>query len=135
VRNPNLDTLLTEAVQTACHYLSLRGEFYPFCVALDDQGGLHHLQGYASEYPNSGEVIDLIYGHLKADAGQYCGVAVVTNVTLTNALTGQVTDAISVALEHVHADPVRCHVPYTFDSDVVVEGELVATAGERIVFT
>jgi hypothetical protein len=133
-----LNAVLGEACRAALNLLEKNRELYPFAIVMEKGGGIRHVAGYTgSEIPLSGEVVELLIAGLATNVsnGTLIAVGIVTDVRITDRQTGQKTDAVSVALEHRNDDPVTCYLPYSFEGDRLVEGELVAERGVLRVFT
>lgn len=132
-----MNAVLDESCRTALHFLDKSQEFYPFAIAMDKGGAIRHVAGYTgTEMPASSDVIEVMVAGLKEDVanGRLLAVGIVKDVRITDPRTGTKTDAIAVALEHRSDQPVTCYLPYSFEGDRLIQGEIVAERGQANVF-
>jgi len=138
VNRADLDPLLDEALQAACHLLEKNGEFFPFGVVLRSDGETRHVQGWtASEQPPPAEVIDLLLRGFRNGAAsrEYRATALVRDVRVKDQHQDLTTDAISVTLEHEDGTSINCYLPYTrSDAGALTYGEVFAHPTESNVF-
>jgi len=85
---------------------------------------------------NTEQALSGIYSILgeQAESGDLTSFAVILDVKMTNKDTGQQLDAIRIAIEHRHGDPVTLFIPYTVSEEGKKYGEMKTVPGERIVF-
>lgn len=133
----NMDLLLDDGIRTATHFLSKRGEFFPFAAAKTSDGEVRHIQAQMeNDKPSPQEVLDVLLPRLTAEArsGFYVAAAIITNVDWTDTQTGEKSDAIRLDIEGEHSDPVTCFLPYKLHLGEITLGELRATKGVAIIF-
>lgn len=121
----NMDRLLSEGIRVAGHFLGKSGEFFPFAVALTRDNLLRHVQGWTGEeQPPSSEVIDVLRSALTqgAASGEFCTVALISDVRIRPAADQQPIDAICVQVEDRDSGAVTCYVPYRA-ADRVIDAE------------
>jgi hypothetical protein len=127
----DLDRLLGAGVEAAVRMLSAEGEFYPFALAVSDDGEVvSPAVQPESDHPSADDVVGLLLEALRAQRATLRAVAVCTNVRL-RADDGQERDAIRLELESRAADPLVVVVPY---ADARLD-EPFGAPGERRVFT
>jgi hypothetical protein len=138
VNRTDLDPLLDETLQAACHLLEKNGEFFPFGVVLRSDGERRHVQGWtSSEQPTPTEVIDLLLRDFRTGAAsrEYRATALVRDVRVTDKHQDVTTDAISVTLEHEDGTSINCYLPYSkSDQSAFTFGEVFAHPTEGTVF-
>jgi hypothetical protein len=126
----DMDALLNAALPLAEELLSKLGEFYPYGLAMTQDGKIAMIAGYTgTEKPTSNELLDILYKGLRAKAAEHRGAAVVVDVRLR----GAGTDAIQVEIEHRDGIALKVALPYRkkrFGSGLET-GEMRAVAGER----
>jgi hypothetical protein len=128
--NP-LDELLNASVEAAMRLLGVDGEFYPFAVALTEDGELVAPSVDPGEdQPTADRVVELLVAELRAARDGLAATALVTDVTIAGD-EGQERDAIRVDLEPRAGDAVLVVVPYRAGP---VLDEPMAVAGARQVF-
>lgn len=127
----DLDQLLNASLEAAMRLLGVDGEFYPFAVALTDDGELVAPSVDPGEdQPTADRVVDLLVTELRAAREGLTATALVSDVTLAGD-EGQERDAIRVDLEPREGDPVLVVVPYRPGP---VLDEPYGVAGTRRVF-
>lgn len=125
-----MDNLFSEAPNLARQMLAKSGEFFPYALAITQDGRTKVIAGYSgSEHPPSAELLTLLYEGLRSEAGQNRAAAVVADVRLK----AEVTDAIRIELEHQDGIAMTVLIPYrTIRSGKDVEyGQITALDGER----
>lgn|SRR5262245_16774128 len=130
------ERVLNEAIDVACFFLQKSGEFFPFAVVMHPLGEIKHIEGYTGEeHPVAVSLVDLLAAALQedADAGVISCAAIVSDVRLKS--DGPTTDAISIHLEHVAEEPMRCYLPYSWQNAILETGELVGKSTKALVFT
>ena len=105
-----LDELLDVSIRAAQQKLDVAGAFYPFAVTLTGAGVTDQLTPQVRTGPREvadvGEVFELCWAALRAEAGAVRAGAVVTNVGSPEG------DAIAVALEHAEGPAIEVYLPY-----------------------
>ncbi len=124
-----MDALLNAALPFARQRLATHGEFFPYGVAMKQDGQITMVAGYTgTEQPPSTEVLQILYEGLRAQAQQNRGAAVVSDVRLR----GQGTDAIQVEVEHREGIALKVFLPYRVKGHGQLEtGQMSGEAGER----
>ena len=83
------------------------GEFYPYGVALSDQGETRMLAGYGGgEHPTSAAMHETLISGLRGDRDSLRAAALVANVRANG------SDAVQVELEHRDGHAIVVHLPY-----------------------
>ena len=128
---PNdLDQLLGASVEAAVRMLSQEGEFYPFALAMTEDGQVVAPQVTpSSDRPTADEVAGLLLAQLQASRGGIRASALCSDVRIRND-EGDERDAIRIELEAPQADPLVVVVPY---ADQKLD-EPFGMPGERRVF-
>jgi hypothetical protein len=133
-----MDAMLDALLPFAQQMIAKHGEFYPFAAALDSSGELQMVAGNTGEeHPDSSELIDLLIEGLsqQASSGEIRAAGVCADVRVTPPGSGDVTDAIRVAIEHAGSEPVEVFLPYASRKFRGAEyGELFAQPGTPRVF-
>jgi hypothetical protein len=131
-----LDRLAAESLDAALEFLAKqRGEFYPFAMAIDRDGGSEILGADPGEgeHPSSTSVLDLLYESATSMRDGFRAVAFVAPVTSAGG------DAVRVEIEHRDGGPaLELLLPFTMRRRLrrrVEAGELVASEGERRVWS
>ncbi len=124
-----MDALLNAALPFARQQLTTDGEFFPYGVAMTQDGQITMVAGYTgTEQPPSTEVLQILYEGLRAQAEQNRGAAVVSDVRLR----GQGTDAIQVEVEHREGIALKVFLPSRVKRRGQLEtGQMSGEAGER----
>jgi hypothetical protein len=107
------DALFKEVMPAARPLVDRFGEFYPFSMTMDPQGGVAGLSASpSSDTPSVGEVWDSLGRSLRdlAAAGKLRAAAICVNTKITMAGTEQ--DAITVFVEHKDGLALEIVVPY-----------------------
>ena len=126
----DMDNLFNEAAIFARQMFATSGEFFPYALAITQDGRTKMVAGYTgSERPPSAEVLTLLIDGLRKEAGQNRAAAIVSDVRLK----AEATDAIRVELEHREGVAMTVILPYrTKGSGEDVEyGQVSALRGER----
>ena len=132
----DLDPLLNEALQVACHLLEKNGDFFPFGVVLRSDGGRRHVQGWTGdEQPEPQRVIALLLRGFRkgVESGDYRATALVKDVRVRDAQDGVTKDAVCVTLEHIEGTCINCYLPYAKVGGGYSYGEVFADPGEPAV--
>jgi hypothetical protein len=96
------------ALPFAQQMLEKEGEFYPYGVALSDQGETQMIAGYGGgDAPTSAAVLETLIAGLRADRDSLRAIALVANVRAKGA------DAVQVELEHRDGHAIVVQLPYT----------------------
>jgi hypothetical protein len=134
-----IQELLNFLLPQAERMLAQHGEFYPYAVALDAEGGLAAVKPEVEdeEHPDVTEVLVALHEGLREQAaeGAIRASGIAADVTLTDPDSGETTDAVQVELDHADADPVDIYLPYESAGESVKFGELVAAEGREPVFS
>jgi hypothetical protein len=126
----DLDALSNAAWPFAEQMLAKHGEFFPYAVAMRQNGEIAIIAGYTgSEKPPSAEVLTLLYEGLRGGADENRAAAVVADVRLKN----EATDAIQVELEHREGIALKVFLPYRKKrfGGTPAYGQMSAAVGER----
>lgn len=123
----DMDRLLNLALPFAQQMLAKHGEFFPYAVAIDDDGHEQMVAGHpGGEQPPSADVLSVLYDGLQARANAQRAAAVVADVKLRE----QGTDAIRVVLEHRDGVALAVFLPYRKTSSGIDYGQIQATASK-----
>ena len=97
----DLDSLVGPAMEAAQELLGKHGEFFPFCLALDQGGqlGFVHADPGHGERPPSQAVLDVLYEGAIDQKVALRAVAFIADVRLAG------SDAVRVELEHRDGGP------------------------------
>ncbi|MGW6727614.1 hypothetical protein ACWF9G_17060 [Nocardia sp. NPDC055029] len=114
----DVDNLLDSALTLAEGHLRERGEFFPFSLVVDLEGGVRVVDVDA---PDARQAKPMIFGALAQMRGELRAAAVVTDV----ALPETASSGIEVHLEHAHGIAIGVLEPYR-----LAGGELEAEALE-----
>ncbi len=126
----DLDRLLGACVEAAVRLLSADGEFYPFALAMTEEGDVvSPAVEPASAHPAADEVAGLLLAALRERRGSLRASALCSDVQLRGG-DGEERDAVRVELEAPEQDPVVVLVPYTG----TVLDQPFGMSGERRVF-
>ena len=135
----DLDPLLDDALQAACHFLEKNGEFFPFGVVLTADGARRHVEGWTgTEQPPPAEVIDLLLRGFRHGAArlEYRATALVRDVRVKDSELGTTTDAVCVTLEHQDGTSINCYLPYVpSEAGAPTYGEVFADPAEGSVLS
>ncbi len=125
----DLDALLDAALPFATQQLTKHGEFFPYGVAMRQDGEIAMIAGYTgTERPPSTEVLGILYQGLRSTSEANRGAAVVADVRLKN----EGTDAIQVEVEHREGIAMKVFLPYRKKRFGGLEtGQMRAEEGER----
>ena len=116
----DLDQLLSASLEAATQLLSVDGEFYPFAVALTENGELvAPAVDPNDDQPAAETVVALLLEALRDGRDTIRAAALVSDVTIAGD-PGQERDAIRVELEPRVGDAVTVVVPYD-DGPVLAE--------------
>jgi len=129
--------LMTHALGFAEQQLENYGEFFPFGIAMKPNGEIVLVAGHdGTERPPSQDVIDLLNAGFKngAISGEYKATALTYNVRITLPNTGQPSDALNVALDHLNDYSALVFLPYSISDGQISYGELFAQKGENGIF-
>jgi hypothetical protein len=133
-----MDALLDALVKFARMMLDEHGAFYPSGASIDSEGTLGFAAGWdGNEQPETNEILQLLYQGLgeRAARGEIHASAVCMDVRVQRTGDTEKSDAVQVAIEHAHADPVNVFLPYSKRRFGGVKyGEIFAEPGERRVF-
>lgn len=137
--HPELDQLLTVALEFAQKLLKEQGEFYPFGASMSADGKVC-MDGVATdeEHPPSQELLDLLADSYskRANSGELRAAALCADVRVPSPGSVEKTDAISVGLEHVGGEAVTVFLPYRKGwFGRVRYGNLFASARDRQFFS
>jgi hypothetical protein len=134
-----MDALLAALLPFAQQMIERQGEFHPYAAALDLSGEIRLVAGYSGEdHPDSSELIELLYEGLaqQSSAGEIRAAGVCSDVRVAPPESGDVTDAIRIAIEHVGSDPIEVFLPYVIRKLRKPQyGELFAQAGAARLFS
>jgi hypothetical protein len=113
--------------------LSQHGEFYPYAatVSLDGQKRLVAAQGEADR-PGSGDLLELLYAGVRADAGLLRAAAFVSDVRIGGPAPGE---GIRIDLEHSEGVALTVVLAYRVNRHGVEYGEMAASPGQRRIWT
>ena len=106
---PDMDLVLSDGINTAVHFIEKNGEFFPFGVVKTNKGEIRHIQIMAENArPASDSVSESLKMSLREGgiSGDYCTVAIVSNVEITDGETGHKMDAIRVSIDDECSDPI-----------------------------
>jgi hypothetical protein len=123
----DVDGLLNAALPFGQGMLEKHGEFFPYGVALNDDGESRMVAGYTGdEHPPSLEVLALLVDGLREHRDGLRAAAIVSDVRTTE------SDAIRVELEHREGACMAVLLPYSKRRlrKGVEYGDLAATAAE-----
>jgi len=105
----DMDNLFNEAPAFVKQMLAKSGEFFPYALAVTQDGRKKMVAGYTgSEHPPSTEVLTLLYEGLRREAGQNRAAAVVADVRLK----AEATDGIQIEIEHSEGIAMTVLLPY-----------------------
>jgi hypothetical protein len=137
--HPDLDQLLSFAIEFAKKMLQKHGEFYPFGASMGADGKIT-MDGAATgeEKPPSQELLDLLTRSYakRANNGELRAAAVCAAVRVPPPGSAATADAIQVGLEHSNGEAVMVFLPYKrgwFGN--VRYGDLFASARDRQFFS
>ena len=129
-----MDALLDALIRLAQQLQEKHG-FHPFGGSVNSRGEVSIDGAYTGgEHPEPQEVIQVLYGGLteQAQREDIRAAGVCTDVRLSEPIQ---SDAISVSLEPVDAEPIVVNLPYKRRRFRGFEyGDIVATPGERRAF-
>jgi hypothetical protein len=123
----DVDGLLNAALPFGQEMLEKHGEFFPYGMALSDDGEARMVAGYTGdEHPPSLEVLALLVDGLREQRDALRAVAIVSDLRTTE------SDAIRVEIEHREGASMAVLLPYSKRRlrKRVEYGELAATAAE-----
>ena len=126
----DMDALLTAALPFAQQQLAKHGEFYPYGIALKNDGSVEMLAATTGqERPPSTELLDLLAKGAAARLEQLRAAAFVADVRIG---PGQ-GDAIRVEIEHREGHAIAVLLPYSKKGigTGVTYGQLIAAAGNH----
>ncbi len=133
-----VELLLNQGIPFAVEMLEKYGEFYPFALALSQDGTPTQIGiDPGSEHPESTHVLALLQEAMVKGAaeGEYKATALVVDVSLEGAQGVENTDAIQVGLEHSSGYCVNVFLPYSkTEGGEFSFGELLASPRESTVF-
>ena len=133
-----VELLLNEGIPFALEMLDKYGEFYPFALALAQDGIPTQVEvDPGTENPESTQVLALLQEAMEkgAAAGDYKATALVVDVSLDGVEGVETTDAIQVGLEHQSGYCVNVFLPYGKDEKgEFAFGELLAAPREASIF-
>jgi hypothetical protein len=103
----DLDGLVNAALPFAQQMLDEKGEFYPYAVALSDEGETQMVMGWGGgEQPTSAAMVETLVAGLRGDRDSLRAAALVANVRTTGA------DSVQVELEHRDGHVIVVQLPY-----------------------
>jgi hypothetical protein len=111
----DLDLLLNHLIEFAQDQLKKRSEFHPFGAAVEQNGSVALIMGYADDENNTAqEQIDLMVAHARelAAKGEIRAIGICLDMRITLPDTGEKTDAICVQLEHRDGQGGDAFLPY-----------------------
>jgi hypothetical protein len=114
------------------------GDFIPFAVVIDREGGLRFV-ALGEDQVEDGGPKDLakVRNILRAGAkkGEYVATAVASDVRVRLEDNGEVTDAVRVEVEHISDEPTTCILPYRRKKKAVGQHiDPYLEPGDRVVF-
>jgi hypothetical protein len=123
--------MLNEALPFAQQTLDRRGAFYPYALKLTAEGetGMVAADPGQGEYPQSTDVLSMLYSGLESQRETLRAVAVVADVRIGT----PPSDAIRVDIEHREGVALAVFLPYAKKrlGRGVTYGDIRAAAGER----
>jgi hypothetical protein len=117
--------------------LTKQGEFYPFGGALGPDGEVVSI-GVAGddEHPPSADVIRDLKAALVSGArdGKYVATAIAFDARIAMPNTGERSDAVAIALDHVEDYSIVVYIPYKIRSGAPEFGNPIAESGAAEIF-
>ncbi len=137
--DPKLDVeeLLNDMLPFGQEMLEEHGEFIPYGAAIKINGEIVSVAGGVGvDQPKSQEVINSLKDafRLAAMQGKYKVTAIFYDVSTVDPASGQKTDAIAVALDHVDGLSLAVFLPYELAGSRVVFGETFVRRGANDIF-
>ena len=139
IADPQLDVeeLMNDMLPFGQEMLEKYGEFIPYGAATKTDGEIVSVAGGVGiEHPKSQEVINVLKEAFQEAAAQkkYKATAIFYDVSTVQPSSGEKTDAIAVALDHVDNFSVTVFLPYELVDSRVVFGETFARRGADDIF-
>ncbi len=131
------ESLMNAALPFAEKMLKQHGEFYPYAFTLQADGTIGMVAGYdGRERPPSLDIIQVLKDGLRADAVAHKIVAsaIVSDILITDRLTGAKTNAISIALDHKEQYSVVVLFRYTLHGSSLSLEDPTAEKGASDIF-
>ena len=126
----DLDRLLGACVEAAVRMLSQDGEFYPFALAVTEEGDVvGPAVQPADDHPTADQVVALLLAALRDARDNLRAAAICTDVRIRPD-DGEEKDAIRVELEAPDGEPLAVMVPY---AEAVLD-QPFGMPGERRIF-
>jgi len=131
------DRLMNAVIPFAEEMLTKHGEFYPYGGALGPDGDVVSV-GVAGddEHPLSMDVIRDLKAALVSGArdGKYVATAIAFDARISMPITGELSDAVAIALDHVQDYSIVVYIPYELKSGAPEFGEPIAEPGAADIF-
>jgi hypothetical protein len=130
------ETILQAMLPLAKRMLEAHGEFYPYGAAMNHAGEVVSIAGYdGNDQPPSREIVAMLMEALREAASkkEYRATGLFFDSRITVG-SGQPTDAVSVALDHMDGYSVVVYIPYARDGGQVRYGEIIAGPGSHAIF-
>ena len=137
--DPQLDVeeLMNDMLPFGQEMLEKYGEFLPFGAATKTNGEIVSVAGGVGiENAKSQDVINVLKEAFQEAAAQkkYKATAIFYDVRTVEPSSGEKTDAIAVALDHVDSFSITVFLPYELVGTRVVFGETFARRGANDIF-
>jgi len=136
------DRVLNASISLALDKLVQQGEFYPFGVALTQEGQIAVLTTQeTAARPTSDVFLGALHDALSdgARSGSFKATAIVADFSFEQPRQTGEHDAIRVSVESATGEAVTCYLPYTLvtpgGTRDVRPGQPFAQRGERSIFT
>ncbi len=131
------DRLMNAVIPFAEEMLTKHGEFYPYGGALGPDGEVVSI-GVAGddEHPLSADVIRDLKAALVSGArnGKYVATAIAFDARIAMPNTGERSDAVAIALDHVEDYSIVVYIPYKIRSGAPEFGDPIAESGAAEIF-